>query len=162
MKIPSPWGVTAFFPQTLSPWETFTFCQWLLPLEGRLTPELRWMGGRFKIGQMDHQYLPTAWSLRARLSNCTPWYWKMCFRLETLSVGNASPHQSLFSRILPPPSNWLSISFLRALNWMFSLAKTCHFHGRITSKKERRSDLCKAPFWSRSAFPFVAQGGACG
>lgn len=42
------------------------------------------------------------------------------------------------SHPLPPPSNWLSISFLRALNWMFSLAKTWPLPLKNqTSKKER-------------------------
>ena len=51
-----------FSPNPLSLGD-FIFCQWLLPLEGRVTPELRWTGGRFKRGQrgqMDHQYLPRA------------------------------------------------------------------------------------------------------
>lgn len=61
----------------------------------------------------------------------------MYFLFENLSVW-PPPTSPFLSHPLPPPSNWLSIAFLRALNWMFSLAKTWPLPLKNqTSKRER-------------------------
>lgn len=148
----------------------FIFCQWLLPLEGRVTPELSWAGGwterEERTRRADGTSVP-AHSLGPWGLDCSTVeqfiILKMCLLLKICLHVNASPPNPFLSHSLPPTSNWLSIVFLRPLNWMFSLAKTWWLpqKSQTTEKKGSRDlTLCKAPFGSRSAFSCVSQRGA--
>lgn len=154
-----------FFPKLSLPGRLY-FLPMAIAFKGQGDPTAEVGGADLREDRKDRwitSTCPQPWPLRARLLNRSVIHGteKCASCLKTCLYVNAPP-TPFVSHPLPPPSNWLSIAFLRTLKLMFSLAKTWPLPLKNqTSEKERRDlTFWKASFHSRLAFPFVAQGEA--